>query len=160
MGFNTFQKRYRPMSPSDMKENCSLPLKFSECQQIYLSHESWLFEMINPFPNKPLFSCLCSTSLLKTLEEKEKFLVKSNFSFSDCFLPVWRSLCLFYQIWNCHLKTLSVWKSLKFVIRERVTHKRLIFFKFIQALICVLHQQKKSHVDTSSWLCSHCMAKT
>ena len=39
-----------------------------------------------PFPKKPWFSRVCSTSLLKTLCEKEKLLVKllmtSNFSFS------------------------------------------------------------------------------
>ena len=37
---------------------------------------------INPFPNKPLFLRVCSKSLLKTLWEKEKLLVTSNFSFS------------------------------------------------------------------------------
>ena len=37
---------------------------------------------INPFPNKPRFLRLCSTSLLKTLWEKKKLLVTSNFSFS------------------------------------------------------------------------------
>ena len=36
----------------------------------------------NPFPNKPWFSRVCSTSLLKPLREKEKLLVTSNFSFS------------------------------------------------------------------------------
>ena len=36
---------------------------------------------INPFPNKPWFLRVCSTSLLKTLWEKEKLLVTSNFSF-------------------------------------------------------------------------------
>ena len=40
------------------------------------------FENINPFPNKPWFLRVCSTSLLKTLWEKEKLLVTSNFSFS------------------------------------------------------------------------------
>ena len=34
------------------------------------------------FPKKPCFSCVCITSLLKTLWEKEKLLVTSNFSFS------------------------------------------------------------------------------
>ena len=34
---------------------------------------------INPFPNKPLFLHVWSTSLLKTLWEKEKLLVPSNF---------------------------------------------------------------------------------
>ena len=42
----------------------------------------------NPFPNKPWFLLNCSTSLLKTLWEKEGLLVTSNFSFS---------LSVFYQ---------------------------------------------------------------
>ena len=37
---------------------------------------------INPFQNKPWFLHVCSTSLLKTLWEKEKLLVTSDFSFS------------------------------------------------------------------------------
>ena len=39
--------------------------------------------MFNPFPNKPWFLRVCSSSLLKTLWEKEKLLVTSNFSFSN-----------------------------------------------------------------------------
>ena len=38
-------------------------------------------ELIKPFQNKPCLS-VCSTGLLKTLGEKEKLLVTSNFSFS------------------------------------------------------------------------------
>ena len=38
--------------------------------------------LFNPFPNKPWLSRVCSTRLLKTLGEKEKLLVTSNFSFS------------------------------------------------------------------------------
>ena len=54
---------------------------------------------INPFPNKPWFLSVCSTRLLKTLWEKEKLLVTSNFSFSpQCFLPVWITFCHFCQI--------------------------------------------------------------
>ena len=37
---------------------------------------------LNPFPNKPWILRVCSTSLLKTLWEKKKLLVTSNFSFS------------------------------------------------------------------------------
>ena len=37
--------------------------------------------LFNYFPNKPWFLRVCSTSLLKTLWEKEKLLVTSNFSF-------------------------------------------------------------------------------
>ena len=39
---------------------------------------------------------------------------------SQCFLLFWRTLCPFHQIWNCRLQTLSVWKSLKSHIGERV----------------------------------------
>ena len=40
----------------------------------------------NPFPNKPWFLRICSTGLWKTLWEKEKLLVTSNFSFSHSVL--------------------------------------------------------------------------
>ena len=44
--------------------------------------------LFNPFPNKPWFLRVCSTSLLKTLWEKEKLLIMSNFSFShNVFYP-------------------------------------------------------------------------
>ena len=47
---------------------------------------TWCF---NPFPDKPWFLRVCSTSLLKTLWEKEKLLVTSNFSFShSVFYPL------------------------------------------------------------------------
>ena len=39
-------------------------------------------QCFNPFPNKLWFLRVCSTSLLKTLREKEQLLVTSNFSFS------------------------------------------------------------------------------
>ena len=41
-----------------------------------------VWEWVNPFPNMPWFLLVCCTSLLKTLWEKEKLLVTSNFSFS------------------------------------------------------------------------------
>ena len=44
---------------------------------------------LNPFPNKPWFSRVCTTGLLKTLWEKEKLLIMSNFSFSlSVFYPL------------------------------------------------------------------------
>ena len=46
----------------------------------------------NLFPNKPLFLHVCSTSLLKTLWEKEKLLI-----FPQCFLPFWRTFHHFHQ---------------------------------------------------------------
>ena len=47
-------------------------------------HGSYKMESIflDPFPNKPSFLRVCSTSLLKTLWEKDKLLVTSNLSSS------------------------------------------------------------------------------
>ena len=56
-----------------------------------------VLERVNPFPNKPLFLYVCSTSLLKTLREKEKLLITSNFSFSlSVFYLFWRTFCHFH----------------------------------------------------------------
>ena len=69
----------------------------------------------------PGFLCVCRTTRLKTLREKVKLLVASNISFAhDVFRPIRRTVCHFHQIQNCRLQTLSVWKSLKFVVWERV----------------------------------------
>ena len=54
--------------------------------------------LYNSFPSKPWFLRVCSTCLLKTLWEKEKLLVTSNSSFSQCFLPVQRTFCQLHQI--------------------------------------------------------------
>ena len=52
--------------------------------QILLNETSGKYtrNVLNPFPNNPWFLPVCSTSLLKTLCEKEKLLVTSSFSFS------------------------------------------------------------------------------
>ena len=51
-------------------------------QTVYEDAKNRLHEGFNPFPNKPWFLRVCNTSLLKTLREKEKLLVTSNFFFS------------------------------------------------------------------------------
>ena len=52
----------------------------------------------NPFPNKPWFLRVCSTRLLKTLWEKEKLLVTSNFSFShSVFYPIFELSTIFIK---------------------------------------------------------------
>ena len=53
----------------------------------------------NPFTNKPWFLRVCSTSLLKTLWEKEKLLVTSNFSFShSVFYPFGELSTIFIKL--------------------------------------------------------------
>ena len=56
-------------------------------------------DSFNPFPNKPWFLRVCSTSLLKTLWEKEKLLVTSNFSFShSVFYPYGELSAIFIKL--------------------------------------------------------------
>ena len=58
------------------------------------------------FPNKPWFLHVCSSSLLKTLWEKEKLLMMSNFSFShNAFYPFGDLSAIFikFKIVSCKL---------------------------------------------------------
>ena len=62
--------------------------------------------IFNPFPNKPWFLLVCSINLLKTLREKEKLLVTSNFSFShSVFYPFSELSAIFitFEIVICKL---------------------------------------------------------
>ena len=77
-------------------------------------------EFINPFPNKPWFLRVCSRSLLKTLWEKEKLLVTSNFSFSHCVFYPFGELSAILNKFEIVVCNLSIWESLKFVVWERV----------------------------------------
>ena len=55
-------------------------------------------ENLNPFPNKAWFLRGRSTSLFKTLWEKEKLLITSNFSFSpSVFYPFEELSCIFIK---------------------------------------------------------------
>ena len=73
---------------------------------------------INPFPSKPCFLCVCSTSLLKTLWEKEKLLVTSNFSFSHSIF------CPFGELSAIFLSNLELLSANAFCLGES---KNLLF---------------------------------
>ena len=81
--------------------------------------QKWDMLQVNPFPNKPCFLHVPiqfeNTVGKGEIVHNEQFLL-----FSHCFLPVLPSFCHFYQIWNCHLQTLWLWKSLKLVVSDRV----------------------------------------
>ena len=78
-------------------------------------------EELQPFPKQALvYTCLQYKSSENTvgkgeIAHKEQFLL-----FPQCFLPVCRTFCLFYQAQNCCLQTPSVWNSLNLVDWERV----------------------------------------
>ena len=57
------------------------------------------FIFFNHFPNKPWFLRVCRNSLLKTMWEKEKLLVTSNFSFShSVFYPFIELFAIFIKL--------------------------------------------------------------
>ena len=64
------------------------------------------------------YFCLCLQN--KSFENtvgKEQIACNEQFLYSPkCFLPFWRTFCNFQFDENCRLQTLSVWKSLKFVV--------------------------------------------
>ena len=76
--YEKIKKKIKSMLPSAFSP--SLPLQYK-----LLSFKT----LFNPFPNKALFLHVCSTSLLKTIWEKEKLLIMSNFSFfQSIFYPM------------------------------------------------------------------------
>ena len=81
----------------------------------------------NLFRNKPWFCRVCRTSLLKTLLRKGEIACDEQFLlFPQCFVPVWRNFFHFHKICYCLLQTLSVWKSVKFIVWERVKPHNII----------------------------------
>ena len=80
----------------------------SENNEVLFDYTIVLFQdcLFNLFPNKPWVLHVCSTSLLKTLWEKKKLLVKSNFSFShSVFYPLGELSAIFikFKIVVCKL---------------------------------------------------------
>ena len=74
-------------------------LFFEECRSRSACKYVKSRAQFHPFPNKPWFLRVCSTSLLKTQWEKEKLLIMSNFSFShSVFYPFGWTYCHFHQI--------------------------------------------------------------
>ena len=87
-----------------MKLSCANALNLDKSEILLLD------TLVNPFPNKPWFLCVCSTSLLKTLSEKEKLLVTSNFSFSHRFFYLFGELsaiCIKFETVVCKLLQLG-----------------------------------------------------
>ena len=60
--------------------------------------------------------CLQYKSFENTVGKQEIARNKQFLLCPQCFLHVWRTFCHFHKIWYCHLQTLLVWKSLKFVV--------------------------------------------
>ena len=65
-----------------LKENIVEKGETAQNEQFHCFPQCFLCNLfLNPFPNKPWFLRVCSTSLLKTMWEKEKLLMTCSFSF-------------------------------------------------------------------------------
>ena len=61
---------------------------------------------LNPFPNKPGFTCLQYMFFENNVGKGEIARNEQFFLFPHCFLPVRRTLCHFHQRLNCCVPTL------------------------------------------------------
>ena len=85
-----------------------LPLLSSICD-LYPTHTSLTLSQTSP-----VFYCSAVQVFWKHCGKRR------NCSFPQCFLPIWRTFYHSYQIQNCYLQTILVWKILKFVVWEGV----------------------------------------
>ena len=68
---------------------------------------------------------MCLQSFENTVGKGKIARNEQFFLFPQCFLPFWKTFSLSHQTYFFCLQTLSPWKSLKFVIRERI--KRILY---------------------------------
>ena len=74
-----------------------------------------------PFPKQAqVFTCLQCKSFENTVGKGEIACYEQFLLFSQYFLTFWITFSHVYQISNCHLQILSVRKSQKFAVWERV----------------------------------------
>ena len=115
-------------------------------------------KIVLPFPKQALvFTCLQYKSFENTLVKGEIAYNKQYLLFPQCFQPVSRSFCHFHQIYNCRLQTLSVQKSLKFFVWERVKEKRWIkhsfaITEFQTVLVCLISAEIILLIDINGFL--------
>ena len=87
-------------------------------------------KLFNPFQNKPWFLRVCRTSLLKTLREKEKLLVTSNFCFShSVFYPFEKLSAIFIQFEILPTNSFSLEESIILLFGKRVKSAGAYFFQ-------------------------------
>ena len=84
---------------------------------------------LNPFPNKPWFLHVCSTSLLKTMWERKKLLITSNFSFShSVFYPFEElsSVLIKFEIVVCNSLSLEESKTCRLGEGLPITRQQIL----------------------------------
>ena len=118
----------------------------------HLTHWRYRSGKHYPFPKQALvFTCLQDKPFENNVGKGEIACNDQFLLFPQCFLAVSRHFCYSYQIWNCHLQILSVWKSLKFVIWERVKRKgetacNKQFLLFLQCFLSYMYMALIFHI--------------
>ena len=112
---------------------------------------------INPFPNNPWFLYVCSWSLLKTLWEKEKWLIMSHSSFShSVFLPYWRTFChFFFNLKLSSAKALSLEESKICCVGKGWQQRKGSFlhhFKLSKPIPSLIQTEKIKSFTMRNWL--------
>ena len=102
--------------------------------------------------------CLQYKSFENTVRKGEIAHHEQFLLFPQCFLTICKTLCHFHKNQNCRLQTLSVWKSLKFVVWERVksvihvfginSHYLIQIFVETEFHIEITESPSKIHCDT------------
>ena len=119
------------------------------------SEEFWSFlfcsrPSFNSFPNKPWFLLVSVVQVFENTKGKGEFAHNEQFLlFSQCFLPVLRPFWYFHQFWICRLQALSVCKSPKFVVWERVKPRGIIWKNLVEVYQQMLHREYQSSVPAT-----------
>ena len=111
----------------------------------------------NSFPNKTLvFMCLQYKSFENTVGKEEIARNEQFLLFPQCFPSFLENFLPFCETQNCRLQTLSVWKSLKFVVWERVKPESRIKSReqcFQLQLVCHLSNVSRYQGVTNFIIC-------
>ena len=106
----------------------------------FSKEKKYNFIIFNPFPNKPRFSRVCNYSLWKTPREKEKLLVRSNFSFShSVFYPFGELSAIFIKL---KIVVCKLFQFRRVQILSYGNKLRRCFFK-LPILISMKNEKKK-----------------
>ena len=97
--------------------------------------------MVNPFPNRPLFLRVRSTNLLKTLWEKEKLLVTSNFSFSHIVFHPFGEISVIYIKVEIVVCESFQFGSQKFVVLEGLNASQNDKISDLSEIECICRHQ-------------------
>ena len=112
---------------------------------------SIFFFSLNSFPNKPWFLRVSRTSLLKTLLEKEKLLVTSNFSFfHSVFYPVEKISGIFLKFNIVVCKPFEFGRVQNLLFGNGLMFSIAVFLKVVESWNSVV-KCKGSNI-TSDWL--------